>query len=458
MCWAGDPFNWEACLTRGFQRRHSELDSIYEDSMTDNNFNQFIGKFLDNLKTGPLDPEKPEHDRLYCALPRGDYDPIERLYDTIDLTGKTQTVQIVYGFRGTGKTTEYARLKTKLQNEGYVVVHIDLDSYLHMFSPIDISEFLLIIEGAIAERLALQGDLPQYANDDRSYWKRAKAFLKQEGKLEDITLNTLFLTSKISFGSSKEVKDKIRMALHDKLPKFVDFIREFHNDLINGIEKKYGAKKDLVVILDSLEHIRGTVDNYEAIHKSIEELFVTNAPHIKLPKTHLIISIPAFLHLFYPNLDSEYQMGATQVWPVCPILDEKGKTDQKIIDGLIELIEKRGDWKRIFRDKSELTDLVKASGGYIKDLFNLLTEALFFARRGYSDEIVDRACYEVKCAYQPIYADDRDVLKKIAASPDLSLLTRAQHIKYVARFLDSHTILCYKKNHFVVHPLVLESI
>jgi hypothetical protein len=44
-----------------------------------------------------------------------------------------------------------------------------------------------------------------------------------------------------------------------------------------------------VVILDSLEHLRGTADTADAVRASVQELFFTHASRLGLPNTHMVM-------------------------------------------------------------------------------------------------------------------------------------------------------------------------
>ena len=113
----------------------------------------FQRTFFRALADRPLDLMNPDHAALYEPIHESDDDPVVRLHDTIDFSAE-ESVQIVAGFRGTGKTTEFSRLEKMLWESDYFVVRVDLDEYLDLHSPIHITEFLLVLSGAINERMA----------------------------------------------------------------------------------------------------------------------------------------------------------------------------------------------------------------------------------------------------------------------------------------------------------------
>ena len=72
---------------------------------------------------------------------------------------------------------------------------------------------------------------------------------------------------------------------------------------------------------------------------------------------------------------------------------------------------------------------------------------------------VDAVLDVTRRSYQPLYADEIAVLRKIAETRDLSAVTR-QERPYLVRFLDSHLVLAYLDGTFWydVHPLVREQV
>lgn len=57
-------------------------------------------------------------------------DPVEILFNTIDLQPQSSTVQLVSGFRGTGTTTNMLRLRDMLEDADYAAIRIDVKDYL----------------------------------------------------------------------------------------------------------------------------------------------------------------------------------------------------------------------------------------------------------------------------------------------------------------------------------------
>jgi len=76
--------------------------------------------------------------------PGKDDDPVKLLARAIEWT-PGETVQLFSGFRGTGKSTELRRLRKHLKDEGYLVVLCDMQDYLNLSMPVDITDFLMAV-------------------------------------------------------------------------------------------------------------------------------------------------------------------------------------------------------------------------------------------------------------------------------------------------------------------------
>src|SRR5262245_52900823 len=97
--------------------------------MNPTEFRTLQRKLFQALRDRPLNLMVEEDRRLYEPLHDEKHDPVRRLFDTIDFS-EVQSVQLVAGFRGTGKTTEFSRLEKLLWERGFLVIRVDLDEYV----------------------------------------------------------------------------------------------------------------------------------------------------------------------------------------------------------------------------------------------------------------------------------------------------------------------------------------
>ena len=88
----------------------------------------FLKEFFRAVTDTPLEAGDPRYVNLYEGATVLSDDPVELLARAIEFS-PGQSVQLLSGFRGTGKTTELRRLESRLIREGYKVVFIDMDRF-----------------------------------------------------------------------------------------------------------------------------------------------------------------------------------------------------------------------------------------------------------------------------------------------------------------------------------------
>lgn len=405
------------------------------------------------LRDRPLDLLDESDRRLYEPLHDSDHDPVKRLFDTIEFS-EDESVQLVAGFRGTGKTTEFSRLEQQLWEAGYLVIRVDLDEYVDMHSAVDIRDFLLILAGAISDKLTDERLLGAKEGIQKSFWESVRGFLPGRVEATEATAKTPIGDLKLAFRSDPSFRDRIRKAFAGRLAELVDQVRIHHAGVLQSLANRAGKPVKLVVILDSLEHLRGTMDTARGVRHSVEELFLTHASQIGLRDTHMVLSVPAFLVLQADNLAAQFVNGAVQAWPAYRVKSRSGGRTA-VVDRMVALVSKRGDWQRILPDQAALEEIILASGGHLRDLLNMLVEALHLAGKGVSPEAAEKVISVARRAYMPLYQDEIDVLRRIAETRDVRQITTKEQ-EYLLRFLDSGLVLCYMNDDFWydVHPLV----
>ncbi|MFO0585937.1 MAG: hypothetical protein U0441_00285 [Polyangiaceae bacterium] len=409
------------------------------------------------LRDRPLNLMDENDRRLYVPLHEDDHDPVRRLFDTIEFS-EDESVQLVAGFRGTGKTTEFSRLEKGLWEAGYMVIRVDLDEYVDMHSAVDIRDFLLILAGAISDRLTDERLLGVNEGLKKGFWERVGGLLPTGVELKEATAKTPVGDLKLAFRSDPTFREGIRKAFAGRLAELVDQVRAYHRQVLEALKKRANRDVRLVVIVDSLEHLRGTLDSSEAVRRSVEELFLTHASQIGLPSTHMVLSVPAFLVLQGDNLAAQYVNGALQAWPAYRVRNRAGARTE-VVDKMISLLDKRGDWRRILPDQAALEKLILASGGHLRDLLNMLVEALHLAGKGVKPDAADKVVNVARRAYLPLYKDEIEILRRIADKRSVEELKTSEQ-EYLFRFLDSGLVLCYMNDDFWydVHPLVRDTV
>ncbi|MGH8899146.1 MAG: hypothetical protein ACRDZ4_19500, partial [Egibacteraceae bacterium] len=137
--------------------------------------NAFLRDFFRSVRFRPLEPDDPRYVALYDKPGLDAEDPVALLARSIEWT-TGQSVQLFSGFRGAGKSTELRRLRRHLQAAGYLVALFDVEDYLNIAVPVDISDFLMVVTGAFDEAVNDLGWVPE-GERRQPFWDRLRDFL-----------------------------------------------------------------------------------------------------------------------------------------------------------------------------------------------------------------------------------------------------------------------------------------
>lgn len=108
-----------------------------------------LKEFTNRLKDEPLEPNNPCY-VTHLGNADGTGDPIKELFNRISWS-ESESVTLLSGHRGSGKSTELRRLRKYLEDDGCVVFLSDMRDYLNMTTQVEISDFFISIMGALNE-------------------------------------------------------------------------------------------------------------------------------------------------------------------------------------------------------------------------------------------------------------------------------------------------------------------
>lgn len=425
-----------------------------------NDDRNFLRTFFQQLIDQPLDPDDRRYVNLHGERRLGADDPVELLARGIEWT-PGQSVQLLSGFRGTGKSTELRRLRQRLIESDYLVVLCDVEDYINLSTPVDVSDFLLALAGAIGDGLY---DAKLLSRDPKKegYWERFRAYLtRTKVEIPELGADLSGASIKMTLKNDPSFKQKLQKRLAGHLGSFVADVRQYLQECVRQIKEEYGPAKELVVLVDSVEHIRGTSVNVEAVHTSVETLFAGHADKLHLPFVHMVYTLPPFVKVRYQNLGALYEPGGIQVLPAVKLRgDDDDQPNPRGFEVLADVVQRRGDWVRLLATRERLDRIIAMSGGQFRDLLRILAE---IARRATAlpveDRTVDDAVNQIRNEFLPIADDDAQWLAKIAETHSASLAD-VSLLPDFARFLDTHLVLCYRNGHewYDTHPLVAEHV
>lgn len=414
--------------------------------------------FYQALNDRALAPDSPYYEPIYADTDISPIDPIARIQRGIEW-GNGQSAQIFSGFRGTGKSTELRRLQDQLEKKGYQVAFFDVERLINLGLPIDISEFLLVVAGAVSEEATriLGADVAH-----ESYWTRFAHFLSSRIELSglDVKAGTKATGAQIKLGlkENPSFRSLLKLSLTEHLGALVEDVRAFINDVVAQVAQAH-AGAQLVLLLDSFEKLRGTSVNAAEVEAAVENLFSTHANNLHFDGLHVVYSAPPWVKI---RLGGGGLFDGSYLVPCLRVRDADGLQSQAGLDAAAAIVERRGDWRALLGERQRFDRLVLASGGHLRDLFRMLQSCLMQAvdqPLPVSDRIMHNALNEVRNGYLPISREDAVWLHAVHLT-HTPALDENEHLHVLARFFATHMVLCYRNGveWYDVHPLIVEEV
>lgn len=429
--------------------------------LSENDLKDFLNVFEDV----PLEPDN----RFYVAyLKEANQknedeinDPIELLVRNI-MWVRTNSVNLLSGQRGNGKSTELRRLRKLLEQEGCVVFLCDMQNYINLYFPIEITDFLVSIMLAFSD--AIQD---KYGKNftKRSYGERLKDFLTQtkiQFEEAGFGFTTEYAFFKIALKQDPTFKQKLQKDLRGHITNFMQQTHDFSQDMVNFVRNKMGENKKIVLLIDSVEQIRGVGGNATEVHDSVQNLFNYHFDKLHLNDLHVVYTVPPYL----PTLAPAAGNGNTYQIPSVHVFNRDGTPDSTGLAVMENIVERRfAQWQQVF-SREQLRELVLSTGGDFREFFRLIKIFLVKipVKNGnplipVEDKIIENAKKDLRRQMLPIAKDDMEWLRKIAAG-NRTELQSIEELPRLARFFDNNLVQNYRNGDdwYDIHPLLKDVI
>ncbi len=419
-------------------------------------------KEIQNSK--PLEADSPLYVPILQQNPAAD--PILQLFQRIDFA-ESESVNLLTGFRGNGKSTELLRLKKLLEGQGHVVILTNMQQYVMMTKPLELGDFLLsMIAALVNEAVNKHGIKPIKGSPLERLWLFLTETNIEIGSIEDEENVVIGSNIGIRLQRDANFKKQVQEKLRGNLDGLVQKAQEYILELVAALKAGDGDKK-IVLLVDSLEQVRGVGDDAQSVYDSIVELFSGQAANLALPQLHVVYTVPPFLIPSAPNIARNLGGNPVCIWPNIHVCKKDGADDSAGLEIMQAIIQRRyQDWDK-FYSQTQLFQLAASSGGDIRDFFRLVREGLLglsTARMSsdadkptkVSDEILKRAITQLTNEFQPIPENDRKQLQRIHTSKQ-SALEDMNDLPTLTRFLDANMIMNYLNGEpwYDVHPAVI---
>lgn len=315
---------------------------------------------------------------------RGDFED-NMIYRSLNVNPKTfiynhrpndtnKTLLFLAGMRGSGKTSELAKIAQKLHNpEGFFCVVCNLDEGLDL-NDMEYMDILIFQLERLAEELeknklkltidiikSLQDWYVEQIKEINTSIKREGGFeIEVEGKTPSL-LTFLGISAKLkgNLAGSKENAEKIRTVLKKNFTLFSQKFNEFV-ETVNIALRKKGRAKEILFIIDGLEKI-ATSD----IRKKIVD---EESNRIRQIKVNTIFTLPIELFSLEPKLR---QFSTVVPFPFVKIVERDGKPIEESIERFEDFIARRID-KDLFDSPATMRKAILYGGGSPRELLRVL--------------------------------------------------------------------------------------
>lgn len=234
------------------------------------------------------------------------------------------------------------------------------------------------------------------------------------------------------------------------------FLRDAQEEFGRLRERAEGAGwRGLVVIVDSLEKLRGTSSNWVQVLESAERIFVGGAPYLSLP-VHVVWTVP-------PAMLSR-RVDHVEFMPMIKLRERDGgpfPPGEAAARALIEHRIPRPMLVELFGPTSvddRLRRLIAWSGGYPREVVRLLQASLVAWDGALSESAFNRIFNELADEYRKVVPTSLfPWLAKVAQERYLTLEDHAQQ-QAADLMLSNNVILRYlnDRDWFDLHPAVRE--
>ena len=389
----------------------------------------------------------------------GAADAVEEIATEIDWQ-EGGGVCLFTGQRGTGKSTELKRLKERLEDLGAVVFYADLSEFMLLTKEVEISDFLVSVAGAMSDQVnKAYGASP----GNRSYWDRFTAFMQTHVEIKEIGAKLPGLDIKAALKTDPDFKRRVQEAARGHVAQLVKEAHEFLAEAVVFVRQREGdAARKVVLLIDSVERIRGVGSEAMAVYESVRNLFFGHAENLRVPLLHIVYTIPPYLSVLASGAGS--LMGGVVARRLVSTHIFKSRSRDADPEGLKVLREvitaRYPAWKKLFQPAA-IDQLALSSGGDLREFFRLIRLCLPAVRDDsqlpLSAEAVKTAENAARSEMLPIPADHLGWLQRISKTHD-TCLEKDADLPTLAHFLDNRLVMNYRNGSdwYDVHPLLRE--
>ncbi|MBL4688486.1 MAG: AAA family ATPase, partial [Nannocystaceae bacterium] len=282
--------------------------------------------------------------------------------------------QLFTGFSGSGKTSELSRLAKRLRDNGYYVLHVDIERHLDLTQPIDYPDVLIALGVAVDDEL--YSDPTNKAGQwTRRFTAEVRNLLFSKVELDKLELKVGVDTAGTQFGyrlrGNTVLLEEIRRAAGNRRDELLKQTRAYFERADKYVRTSLGYSQGLVLLVDNLEKMPTELPQ---IHEAAHALLLGQSRALRAPGVHTIYTFPPRL-AFSPARRTLLQLydGDPLVLPMVKVSERpSGEPLPEGIAALEDLMLRRLDVEEVFGgDLALVSALVAQCGGYARELLQL---------------------------------------------------------------------------------------
>jgi hypothetical protein len=386
----------------------------------------------------------------------------EMLAARLDLSNRP-VCDFITGLPGSGMTTELRRVEGLLRGKDrpWLTVRIDGEQAFDLSSTIDVVDVLLAVQEWVRKEVAaaasaagrapaspvLTGEETTTPTSGSASSQRLFCLLRPDDE-DDLAVADM--------RNNPRVRARVREDAWGQMTRFLSEVR----DDLGRLDEQARALgfAGIVVLLDSLEKLRGLSTNWREVMDSAERLFVGGTLSLELP-VHVLYTLP-------PALILERIHEPVHMLPCVRLRNRDGSPCAGGVDAAREIVRRRvpdevfaellGPKESIFQMRVE--QLVARTGGRPRDLVRMLQSLLVAGDSAQSNTTFRRVLAEIGETYRTgLPTRTYPLLAQIAGEKKLSRRGGGDREAFEAVFT-SGAVLSYQNGErwFDLHPAALD--
>ncbi|MGK7912598.1 MAG: hypothetical protein AB4050_14145 [Synechococcus sp.] len=330
-----------------------------------------------------------------------------------DQTGK---ILFAGSCRGCGKSTELKRIQQRWEKE-YQVIYLEVNEETDINTVGYVDLYLIVIKHVefTLRQLGLKFDSQlkeNFENWFKEITKETEQTVESSVSVEgEVTLGAdapfiakllVKLLSQIKGGTSR--RETIRQTLELDISRLKTDINLLLADGGKKLRKKIQKNKGFLIIFDNLDRVPPEVG---------ERLFFDYAKQLQEINCTIIFNIPISAMCSWQNLNNTFE--SPHFLSIVNVYQYDSKKcdldhDSNALRALAKLVEQRVEVESVFSSRNELMELLKASGGHLRQLMQMLRSAILAARgrehQKIESEDVEYAINQEQFAFERFIPDE----------------------------------------------------